>query len=179
MRKAIGLVLAAALAAPLWAQEAKYSLTGANTQITFVGAKVGGKHDGGFKTVTGTAAVQGSDPTTAKIDVVIDVNSLYSDTEKLTRHLLSPDFFGAKTNPTAKFVTKKVEKTGASYTVTGDLTMNGKTKSLTFPAQITAKDGALTVAADFKINRHDWGISYGKGKINDDVALKVNVNAKK
>src|SRR5262245_20158741 len=109
MRKAIGLVVVVALGAALWASEANYGLTGTNTQITFVGTKVGGKHDGGFKTVTGTAAVQGSDPTTAKFDVVIDVNSLYSDNEKLTKHLLSPDFFGAKTNPTAKFVTTKVE----------------------------------------------------------------------
>ena len=32
-----------------------FSLTGKNTKIEFVGTKTDGKHDGGFKTVTGSA----------------------------------------------------------------------------------------------------------------------------
>src|SRR5262249_54251962 len=71
-------------------------LTGSNTTIKFVGTKPGGRHDGGFKDLTGTATVQGNDPATLKVSVEIDTNSLYSDTPKLTNHLKSPDFFGVK-----------------------------------------------------------------------------------
>jgi polyisoprenoid-binding protein YceI len=179
MRKLLGLVLIAAVAVPVVAQETKFALTGDNTQIKFVGTKKDGKHDGGFKVLTGTATVKDGDPTTAKLEVEIDLNSTYTDVDKLTKHLLSPDFFGVKTNPKSKFVSTKIEKSDKGFNVTGDLTLNGKTKSVTFPAQITAKDGELGISADFTINRTDFGITYGKGMINDDVALKVKVAAKK
>lgn len=177
VRRALGLLLAAAVVVPVLADE--YKLNGDNTKVTFVGTKKGGRHDGGFKLVTGTATVNGTDPTTGRVAVEIDMNSTWTDTEKLTRHLMSPDFFGVKTNPKSKFVSTKIEKAKDGYTVTGDLTLNGKTKSITFPAQIAVKDGTLSVSADFSINRHDWGVSYGKGMVNDDVALKLRVHAKK
>jgi polyisoprenoid-binding protein YceI len=74
-------------------------LTGKNTTIKFVGAKPNGKHEGGFKTVTGTATIAGTDATTLKISLDIDVDSLYSDDAKLTTHLKAPDFFGANPIP--------------------------------------------------------------------------------
>jgi polyisoprenoid-binding protein YceI len=154
-------------------------LSGDNTKITFVGTKPQGKHNGGFKTVTGTASFTGTDATTLKISAEIDVNSIYTDTDKLTNHLKSPDFFDAKNNPTAKFESTKVEKSGDSYKVTGKLTMHGKTKEISFPAKIDIANDKVTLSSEFKINRHDWGISYGKGMVDDDVALKVSVEAKK
>ena len=107
------------------------------------------------------------------------MDSLYTDTDKLTQHLKSPDFFGVKANPKAKFVSTKVEGAGDKSMVTGDLTLNGVTKSITFPAQVTATDYKFALKSDFKIDRNDFGISYGKGKINDYVELKVDVHAKK
>ena len=158
---------------------ADFDLTGKNTTITFVGTNPNGKHEGGFKSVTGMASVPGDDVTKLKITLDIDVNSLYSDNPKLTGHLKSPDFFGVKSNPSIKFVSSKVEKAGSEYKITGDLTMLGKTNSITVPAQITTAGGALTIAARFKIDRTQWGMTYGKGKIDDDVSLTVNVKATK
>jgi polyisoprenoid-binding protein YceI len=154
-----------------------YSLTGTNTSIKFVGTKPNGKHEGGFKKVTGTASA-GADLTQLKISLEIDMDSLYSDNPKLTGHLKSPDFFGVKSNPKAKFVSTKVEKDGAEYKVTGDLTMCGETKSITFPARIAVKGGALTLTSKLKIDRTQWGMTYGKGKVDDEVALTISVNAK-
>src|SRR5687767_364663 len=94
---------------PVIATATDFSLTGSTTTIKFVGTKPGGKHDGGFKTVIGAASVTGTDATTLKITLDIDANSLFSDNDKLTAHLKSPDFFGVKTNPSIKFVTTKVE----------------------------------------------------------------------
>ena len=179
MRRMLGLLVATALALPALAAETKCTLSGDNTKIEFTGSKKNGKHEGGFKTVSGTATVDGDDLTKAKIEVEIDMTSTWTDTEKLTNHLKSPDFFGVKTNPKSKFVSSKVEKDKGGYKVTGDLTLNGKTKSISFPAKIDVKDGALTLTSDFTINRQDFGVSYGKGMINDDVALRVKVNAKK
>jgi polyisoprenoid-binding protein YceI len=154
-------------------------LTPDNTTIKFVGTKPNGRHDGGFKAFTGTAGFQNGDPTTLKMSVDIDMNSLYADNPKLTNHLKSPDFFSVKTNPKAKFVSTKVEKAADGYQVTGDLTMCGQTKAISFPAKLSVGPNALTLASTFKIDRTQWGMSYGRGKIHDDVTLTVSVNAKR
>jgi polyisoprenoid-binding protein YceI len=155
-----------------------FSLNGDNTKIEFLGTKPAGKHTGGFKKLTGTASAKGADPTTLKIALDIDMTSIYSDDAKLTGHLMSPDFFGVKSNPTSKFVSEKIEKKGDEYVIKGNLTMNGKTAPVAIPATISVAGGALNVTGAVKINRHDWGISYGRGQIHDDVSLTVKVAAK-
>ncbi len=158
---------------------ADFPLTGANTTVTWIGTKPEGKHDGGFKSVTGKASVTGTDPTTLKITLDIDTSSLYADKAELATHLKSPDFFGVKANPKATFVTTKIEKDGADYKITGDFTMLKKTKSITVPAKITATADALTVTSSFTIDRTQWGMKYGQGKIDNEVKLTVSVKAKK
>jgi len=170
-------VLASLLAVPVVAAETKFTLSGDNTKVTFVGTKAEGKHEGGFKALTGTATVDG-DATSLKLDVVIDTDSLYSDNQMLTAHLKNPDFFSVKDFPKATFKSTKVEKTKAGYTVSGDLTLLGKTKAVSFPATIKTGD-TLTLTSEFKIDRNEWGMSYGKGKIDDKVSLKIAVEAKK
>jgi polyisoprenoid-binding protein YceI len=178
-RLLFALPLAALLILSADAAENKYPLTGDNTKLTFVGTKTNGKHEGGFKKVTGSATVTDGKPETLKIEADVDCDSLYSDDAKLTGHLKSPDFFGVKDNPKATFKSTKVEKTDKGYTVTGELTMLGKAKPVSFPATITEKDGTLTLNAEFKIDRTQWGMNYGKGMIDNDVTVKVAVTAKK
>jgi polyisoprenoid-binding protein YceI len=178
MRKLIGL-LVLVLATTTTFADSKFSLTGKNTKIEFIGTKAEGKHDGGFKTLSGTATATGTDPTTLKIAIDIDMTSTWTDTAKLTAHLKSPDFFGVKKYPKAKFVTTKVVKDDKGYTITGDLTLTGETKSVSFPAEVTVSDDKLTVKGTFKIDRNDFGISYGKGKIDPDVTIKVSLDAGK
>lgn len=173
-------LFAAALAGLLAAQASAtdFPLSGSNTKVEFVGTKPGGKHTGGFAKLDGKATVDGGNPAGLKIDVTIDTDSLYSDDAKLTAHLKNPDFFSVKDYPKATFKTTKVEKAGAGYSVTGDLTMLGKTKSVTFPAAITASATGLTLTSEFKIDKSNWGMTYGKGKIDDEVTLKLSVTAK-
>lgn len=173
------LVLAGLLSGLSQAGEVKFALTGDNTKVTFIGRKPGAKHDGAFKKLTGTATVNGTDLTTLKIALDIDLNALTTDNEKVTAHLKTPDFFDVKNNPTAKFASTKIDKTADGYTVAGKLTMHGKTKEISFPAKIAVDGGNLTITSSFNINRHDWGISYGKGMVEDDVSLTVAVSTKK
>lgn len=156
-----------------------FPLTGKNTKIEFVGTKPGGKHTGGFAQLDGKATADGSDPKSLKVDVTIATDSLYSDNEKLTAHLKAPDFFSVKDHPKATFKSTKVEATKDGFSVTGDLTMLGKTKSITFPASVAVDAGKLKLNSEFKINKLDWGMTYGGGKIDDVVTLKVSVDATK
>ncbi len=178
MRKISGL-LVLVLATTTTFADSKFSLTGKNTKIEFTGTKAEGKHDGGFKELSGSATIDGTDLTTLKLSVNIDMKSTWSDNEKLTNHLKSPDFFGVSKFPKAKFVSTKVVKDDKGYTITGDLTLTGETKSVSFPAEVSVADDKLTIKGTFKIDRNDFGISYGKGKIDPEVAIKVTVEASK
>lgn len=154
-----------------------------SSEIKWLGAKVTGTHDGGFNTFSGTITANGSAVTAVRID--IDMNSLWSDNDRLTGHLLTDDFFDVPNNPTAQFEATSFEPLtgteGATHTVTGNLTMRGVTNGVTFPATITVgADGNVTAVADFIINRRLWNINYDGQQddlIRDDVRIMFNVTA--
>jgi polyisoprenoid-binding protein YceI len=172
----------AAAAAPA---DATFAFSNANSKVNWTGAKVTGKHDGSFGTFSGTVKAAGNDPTKSSVTVEIDTASVTSDTEKLTGHLKSADFFDVEKFPKAKFTSTAIKAggdKGASHTVTGNLELHGVTKSITFPATIKMTADAVDVDAEFAINRKDFGIVYaGKADdlIKDDVLIKLEIRAKK
>lgn len=181
MRRLFGTAtVVALLASPVFAAESKFALDGENTKIEWVGSKPdGSEHEGGFKKLGGSATVEGTDATSLKLDLTIETESLYSDNEKLTAHLLAPDFFSVKKYPKATFKTKKVAETDEGYEITGDLTLLGKKKSVTFPADVTVSDGGLKIESEFEIDRTEFGMNYGKDQINAKVDLKVTLEAER
>ena len=160
-----------------------YPFTQATSKLSWTGAKITGKHEGGFTTFGGIVEFVDNDATRSRVRAEIDMNSLFSDSEKLTGHLKSPDFFAVEQFPQSKFTSTAIKLVSeGAYDVTGDLTMHGVTKSITFPAKIVGGGDELTVAAEFVINRKDFGIVYpGKPDdlIADNVALKLQISALK
>lgn len=144
------------------------------SKLTFVGSKVTGSHDGGFKEFNGAVVMPDNDPTQSQITVNIDATSIWADNDRLTNHLKSPDFFDVEKYPTAKFVSTKIEAADDGYMVTGNLDMHGQSKSVQFPAEIAIEGDTLTANADFSITRTDWGINY-KGKPDDLIRERVVV----
>jgi polyisoprenoid-binding protein YceI len=149
-----------------------------DSKIDFIGSKVTGKHDGGFKTFDGNVSV--AEGKVVGATVKIDMQSTWSDNEKLTGHLKSPDFFDVEKFPTSTFTVTKVEGTGDTATVIGNLELHGVTKAISFPAKVHLGDDALHVTADFAINRKEFGIVYpGKTDdlIRDDVVIRFDLKA--
>lgn len=158
--------------------------------LGFTGSKVTGSHTGVFKTWQGEASV-GESFEDAKLSFTADVASVFTDpesrapwSEKLDGHLKSPDFFDAAKFPKATFVSTKIAKASggsATHTITGDLTMRGVTRSVSFPATVSLTGGQMKAKAEFTIQRTQWGINY-KGKaddlIRDGVVLKIDVASK-
>jgi polyisoprenoid-binding protein YceI len=82
--------------------------------------------------------------------------------------------------PTAIFETTAITPQATNSLVTGNLTLHGVTKQISFPADIKVSEAAVEVGAEFFINRFDFGIQY-PGKANDlirkEVVLKLKVKA--
>lgn len=153
------------------------------SSITFVGRKVTRDHDGGFKDFDGNVTWTDGAPT--GIDFTIDLNSVWTDTERLTGHLKSADFFDVEMFPTATFESTEIadaaegNEDNATHMLTGNLDMHGMQKSVTFPARVEETESGLHATAEFTINRQDWNIAYpGKPDdlIKDEVLIKLDLN---
>jgi polyisoprenoid-binding protein YceI len=167
------LSIMAAFSAPTFGQTLKANKE--KSKIEFVGKKTDGKHGGGFKEMTAEAKVDLESPEKGSLVIEIKTDSLWSDDEKLTAHLKNPDFFDTKKFPTIKFESTKIEMNGEEGTITGKLTMLDKTVEVKVPVKGEIDDTYLKVFADFKIDRTQWGMGYGKGKIEDNVAIKAEL----
>ncbi|HYX27271.1 MAG TPA: YceI family protein, partial [Pyrinomonadaceae bacterium] len=123
------------------------------------------------------------DPLQSVVSIAIDTASVFTDTPDLTKHLQTPDFFDVAKFPKANFVSTKIEPitggaNGATHTVTGNFDFHGIKKSISFPAMIQVGPDAVSVNAEFAINRKDFGLVYpGKADdlIRDEVLMKLTL----
>ncbi len=174
----IGAGLVAAQGGGVTAKQGKAAFDASNAKIEFVGSKPQGKHDGGFKKFTGTLQLAPTGKGLAGVTVDIDTDSLWSDNPKLTGHLKTGDFFDVKRYPKAGFVSTRVTeggKDGATHTITGKLTLHGETKEISIPATVRVNGGAVSLRSQFSIDRTQFGMTYGRGKVEDTVQIKVAI----
>lgn len=175
---------AAQVASPAAAQGQRYLITPQNSKIEFVGSQVTGKHNGSFGDFSGQVDYTGN-PETSRVNVTIKTDSLTADAPDLTKHLKTADFFDVAKFPEATFVSTAIKaggENGATHTVTGNLTMHGVTKAITFPATINVTPDAATVESNFSINRKEFGINYAGAAdnlIRDGVVIALHVRATK
>jgi len=174
---------AASAAAP--AAGVSLAFAPADSSIEFTGAKVTGKHDIKVKEFTGTVSLVEGDPTKSTVKVEMTMASLDSTPAKFLKHLKSPDLLDVEKFPKATFESTSIVAggaNGATHTVTGNLTLHGEKKSVSFPATIVTAADRVTVKAEFAIDRKDFGVTYPgmpDDLIKDQVLVKLNIDAKK
>lgn len=158
----------------------KFSFT-EDSKIEFTGSKVTGSHDGGFEEFSGHFTIADGEDVPNGGRVTIQMESTWSDSEKLTGHLKNEDFFHVEKFPTATFeLTEVVAKGGRDYMVSGNFTLHGVTKNITFPATASRSGDVAELKAEFDLNRKDFGIVYA-GKtddlIRDEVVIRFDLKA--
>lgn len=144
-----------------------------------------------FGDVAGKLEIDPANPSAAKVDVTIPVANVTTASKGLTDHLLragkdggKPDFFGPAPAP-ARFVSTAVKLDPVDATkvmITGDLTLNGVTKPVTFEAEFTGagtnpynKKATIGFEAETEIKRSDFGVSYAIPFVSDEVELDISV----
>ncbi|MEO7753167.1 MAG: YceI family protein, partial [Terracoccus sp.] len=121
---------------------------------------------GNFGVYEGTAHVDASNPAASSVTVTIQTASVTTGNEQRDGHLKTPDFFDIENYPEATFVSTSVERDGTDWDITGDLTINGVTKSVTIPFEETgsAKDPFGNTRVGFEgattIDRTEWNLSF-------------------
>ncbi len=173
----------AAVEAPSAAGQETLPITSENSKIAFTASKVTGSHEGGFNAFSGSLQLNPAKTEASRLDIDIQMGSVFTDSERLTGHLKTADFFLIEQHPTAKFVSTEIKtggENGATHTITGNLTLRGVTKTISFPANVTVAANAVTAKAEFALPRLQFGIAYaGKADdlIRDNVIIKLDVTA--
>lgn len=157
-----------------------YAIDAAKSTIDWKGSAIFGlkSHNGTIAIKDGELQSEGGKLKAGKVTIdmkAIKVSDLPADKggDKLVGHFSSPDFFDVEKNPTSTFeITGVEEKAEGEFThaVTGNLTLRGVTKSITFPAKVTMNGNDLTANGKVTINRLDWGVNYDSDKQNTDKA---------
>ena len=167
-----------------------YTLDPSHTRIGFSARHaMVTKVRGHFDQFEGTAHVDTVTPANSSVTVTIEAASVTTGNEQRDGHLKTPDFFDIATYPQITFVSTNVERDGAEWDITGDLTINGVTKSVTIPFEETgsAKDpfGNTRVGfeGDVTIDRTEWNLSFnaaletGGVLVSEKVKLEFDVSA--
>jgi polyisoprenoid-binding protein YceI len=136
-----------------------------NVKISFKGFGPGKVHDGGFKNIDSKLAFYGG---VIKGIVTIDMNSMFSDSDKLTDHLKNKDFFEVDVYPTAVLVVESV----ADSKLSGVMTIKGVSKNIIFG--VNSSD--IGYSAVFNLNMKDFGID--QAFANETVELNIVVPVK-
>jgi polyisoprenoid-binding protein YceI len=142
--------------------------------------------------VTGTQLVGGTVTVDMKTIKATDITDAETS-GKFMGHLTSDDFFATAKYATASFKITRVTPikgaaaTSNNATITGELTIKGITKPLSFPAKVGVKNGVAAATGTATVNRTQYDIKYGSKSffdnigdkaIYDDFTLSFNVIAK-
>jgi polyisoprenoid-binding protein YceI len=144
---------------------------------------------GQFSKITGTVQLDEQDLSKSSVDVVIHADSIDTGVQARDNDLKSDHFFDVAKYPLVTFRSTRIWKPDAGATMmTGDLTLHGVTRAVTFevvgPTKAVQAMGAVRRAASAKatINRQDFGITYsskllpgGDKVVGDEVSLVVDI----
>ncbi|MDA8792098.1 YceI family protein [Bacteriovoracaceae bacterium] len=157
----------------------------AKSKLKWKGTKVTGEHLGEVPFKSGSLKMNEAGALTGgefevSVEKLTVTDLAGSMKEKLEGHLKNADFFNVGDHPTSKLVITKAEK----GKLTGDLTIKGITKSITFPYTVAGN----TFKGKLKFDRTKYGIKYGSGSffenlgdkaISNDVELDFEIVVKK
>ncbi|CAN5826641.1 YceI family protein [soil metagenome] len=145
---------------------------------------------GQFADFSGSLRIDGDDPINSSGQLSMQAASIDTRNEDRDAHLRSNDFLAMDGFPEITFQTTGITSKGDDvFTVTGDLTLRGVTKPVTFETTYagTAVDPFNNTRVGFEgstvINRKDWGVSWnapleaGGVLVSEKVTLEFEISA--
>lgn len=135
---------------------------------------------GRFNDVSGTFATNDATEQLSAISIKVKSTSVDTGVSRRDNHLRSADFFNATMFPEISFVSTSVTVLeNGSYEISGDLSLHGVTKSLTFTAvkvgsgQDAAGNPRVGGEGSLSIKRSDYGMTGLMSAAGDDIRLQI------
>lgn len=184
------LLLAGASLAQTAPPEGVYEFDKAHTKIGFsVPHLVISKVEGHFNNFEGEISL-GKNLASSSVKAKVLTNSVDTGNAERDDHLRSDDFFGVEKHPEMRFVSTRLKGTLKSFKMTGDLTIKGVTKRVTFDTRYlgTVVDGygnqKVAFEATTRVNRKDFGLAWSSlveagPVVGDNVTIQLIIQGAK
>ena len=144
---------------------------------------------GTFTGLSGVLRLNEEDRTQSIVEVSIDVATIKTGDDQRDGHLKGADFFEVEKYPAMTFKSTNIDSTGgADYEVTGDFTLHGVTKPVTFSVEDVSEPSKdpwgnhrIGLSATAKINRRDFGLVWNSALetggilVGEDVTITLEV----
>ena len=138
---------------------------------------------GVFTGITGVQTLDGSGIARSRVEATIDASTIDTREPQCDTHLKGADFFDAEQFPTLGLRSTRVRQTGEhEREVTGDLTIHGITRDVTFQVEgptVVATDPwgntRIGLSATTKINRKDSGLKWNTALETDEILVGEDV----
>lgn len=171
-------------AAQMTAEAVKYKVNPQQSTIDWKGSKPTGTHTGTINIESGVISTK--DGAVESGNFLIDMNSINvtdlkagEGKEDLEAHLKGTaegkedHFFNVAEHPSAYFEVTGSEEKDGKVVLSGNLTIKGEKKNISFPVKITEDGSNITLTSDsFTINRTNWGVNYGSKSVFDNLGDK-------
>jgi polyisoprenoid-binding protein YceI len=168
-----------------------YTIDTAHSRVGFVARHaMVTKVRGSFNEFEGSIHIDGENPQNSSGRVTIQAKSIDTRNGQRDDHLRSNDFLDMDNHPEVTFVSTGIAQAGDdTFTVTGDLTVRGVTKSLEIPFEYTGTatdpfgNQRVGLEGSVVINRKDFGVSWnaalesGGVLVSEKVTLEIEVSA--
>jgi polyisoprenoid-binding protein YceI len=141
---------------------------------------------GRFKEMSGSFTIDKDDAGKSAFELTIQAESVDTNNEKRDTHLRSGDFFNVKQFPTITFKSTAVKPVEGGYEVTGDLSMHGETKPITFTlkggkeAEFPKGVKRTGYSTDLNLKRSNFGMTkFPEPMLGDEVQITVSFEGTK
>jgi polyisoprenoid-binding protein YceI len=144
---------------------------------------------GRFTKFTGTIVVPEGATVPTSVEVTIETASIDTHEPDRDTHLKSADFLDAEKYPQILFRSKRIDGSGDSFNISGDLTIHGVTREIvldtTFEGRGSDPGGNQRIGyeAHGKISRKTFGLEWNQALetggvlVGDEVKIEINAEA--
>ncbi|MDN3657867.1 YceI family protein [Ferruginibacter paludis] len=135
---------------------------------------------GHFAGLKGKIQFDAGNTTSASFVVSVDAASVNTDNNTRDKHLLKEDYFDVAKYPLINFTSTSVNKDAAGkFLVTGNLSIKGVTKQISFPFTAEVQNNGYRFSGSFIINRRNFGVGGNSMVLADNLQVSLDVFAKK
>lgn len=142
--------------------------------VTFIIKNFGINTNGEFKGIKGTIKWDAANPSASIFNVTVDANTINTGIDMRDNHLRKEEYFNVEKYPVISFVSTAI----TSNNVTGNLTLKGVTKQISFPFTVKPSSGGYLFEGSFDLNRRDFGVGAGSVSLSNNVTVNLKVQAK-
>ena len=133
-----------------------------NSRLAFVASQQGAEFKGQFDSFEAKIELDPEDPSTGRIEAVVQTGSVNTWNEERDEYLVDPDWFHVAQWPTARFETNSIAETpDGDYVATGQLTLREVTRPVTMMFNLQPVGETARLQGIVELARLEFGVGQG------------------